>query len=183
MVHEIRDSRVLTAMSHPLRRRLLDVLRLDGPATASGLAAALGSAVGNVSHHLKVLAGAGLVEEAPELARDRRERWWRRPDGALSWSTSDFVGDPVGDAAEAVALDRQASLSRSWLSALETAPAEWRDSWFTNETWARLSPAELASLSSRILALFAEYADREPPDDGIERQPVFLFARGFRAEP
>jgi DNA-binding transcriptional ArsR family regulator len=181
MVHEIRDSRVLAAMSHPLRRRLLDVLHLDGPATASGLAEALGSAVGNISHHLKVLASAGLVEEAPELARDRRERWWRRPSRGLSWSTSDFVGDPVADAAEAVALDRQASLSRAWLSSLETAPPQWRDAWFTNETWARLSPAELASLSSRILALFAEYAD--PPDDGVERQPVFLFARGFPAEP
>ncbi|MEV4598734.1 helix-turn-helix domain-containing protein [Amycolatopsis sp. NPDC049253] len=182
-VRQIRDSRVLAAMSHPLRLRLLDLLKLDGPATASVLADRTASAVGNISHHLKVLAAAGLVEEAPELARDRRERWWRRPSKALSWSTSDFVGDPVGDAAEVVSLDRQASLSRSWLSDLETAPTEWRDAWFTNETWARLSPAEVMELSSRILALFAEYTDRSAPDDSAERRPVFLFARGFPAQP
>lgn len=181
MPHEIRDSRVLAAVSHPLRRRLLDALRLDGPATASALSATLGSAVGNISHHLKVLASAGLVEEAPDLARDRRERWWRRPFDTLSWSTSDFPGDPVADAAEAVALDRQAALSREWLSSLETAEPPWRDAWFTNETWLRLSPQELASVGARIAELFAAYAN--PPDDGTERRPVFLFARGFPARP
>ncbi|WP_370933755.1 ArsR/SmtB family transcription factor [Amycolatopsis sp. cg13] len=65
---EVRDSQVLAAMSHPLRRRLLDMLKPDGPANASEKT---GQAVGNVSHHLKVLSGAGLVIEAPELARDR----------------------------------------------------------------------------------------------------------------
>ena len=59
---QITDSRVLAAMSHPLRRRLLDALSLDGPATASTLAEATGQAVGNISHHLKVLATAGLIE-------------------------------------------------------------------------------------------------------------------------
>ncbi|MGW4483292.1 ArsR/SmtB family transcription factor [Amycolatopsis sp. NPDC004368] len=182
-VRQIRDTHVLAAMSHPLRRRILDLLKLDGPATASTLAEGTASAVGNISHHLKVLATAGLVEEAPELARDRRERWWRRPSRGLSWSTSDFVGDPVGDAAEVVSLDRQASLSRSWLSELETAPPVWRDAWFTNETWARLTPAEVVELSSRVMALFDEYTDRAIPDDGAERRPVFLFARGFPAQP
>ncbi|WP_326566593.1 helix-turn-helix domain-containing protein [Amycolatopsis rhabdoformis] len=182
-VRQIRESHVLAAMSHPLRVRLLDLLKLDGPATASTLAERTASAVGNISHHLKVLSAAGLVEEAPELARDRRERWWRRPSRGLSWSTSDFVGDPVADAAEVLALDRQAALSRQWLSELETAPVVWRDAWFTNETWARLSPGELAELSSRVTALFGEYTDRAGLDDGVEREPVFLFARGFRAEP
>ena len=68
------DARVLTAMAHPLRRRLLDVLRVHGPGTASVLAERTAQAVGNVSHHMRILAEAGLVEEAPELARDRRER-------------------------------------------------------------------------------------------------------------
>ncbi|WP_328604727.1 helix-turn-helix domain-containing protein [Amycolatopsis sp. NBC_00345] len=182
-VHEIRDSQVLAAMSHPLRRRLLDVLKLDGPATASVLAEKTGQAVGNVSHHLKVLAGASLVEEAPELARDRRERWWRRPSRVLAWSTADFVGDPVADAAETLSLDRQFTLARTWVASLETEAEQWRDSWFANETWARLSVAELAELNSRVIALFAEYSERDLPDDGVERRPAFLFARGFPAQP
>src|SRR6201996_4811964 len=86
---QITDSRVLAAYSHPLRRRLLDALSVDDAATASMLAEATGQAVGNVSHHLKVLASAQLIEEAPELARDRRERWWRRTSRGLRWSRSE----------------------------------------------------------------------------------------------
>ena len=68
---DIKDAAVLKAIAHPLRRRLLDVLRVDGPSMPSVLARATGQAVANVSHHLRVLAEAGLIEEAPELARNR----------------------------------------------------------------------------------------------------------------
>ena len=76
-VRTLRDAAPLAALAHPFRSRIMDALKVDGPSTASMLAARTGQAVGNASHHLKVLAAAGLVEEAPELARDRRERWWR----------------------------------------------------------------------------------------------------------
>ena len=92
-VNHVTDSAVLAAMAHPLRRRLMDVLKVNGPATASMLATATDQAVGNVSHHLGVLASSGLIEEAPELARDRRERWWRLVSTALRWSTAQFADD------------------------------------------------------------------------------------------
>lgn len=44
---------------------------------------------------MRILAEAGLVTEAPELARDRRERWWQRVPGNLRWVT------PTGHAAPA----------------------------------------------------------------------------------
>jgi DNA-binding transcriptional ArsR family regulator len=94
----ITDSRVLAAMAHPLRRRLLDALKVDGPSTASMLANRTGQAIGNVSHHMKVLAQAALVEEAPQLARDRRERWWRLSDTSRRWSSTSFDDDPAAAA-------------------------------------------------------------------------------------
>lgn len=119
-VRQISDSRVLAAFTHPVRRRLLDVLKVDGAATVGLLAERTGQAVGNVSHHLKVLAGAGLVEEAPELARDRRERWWRPTSASLRWARADFEDDPVAeavaDAAGSLQLERQAGLVRSWFA-------------------------------------------------------------------
>src|SRR6185312_7676911 len=36
-IPRVTDSRVLVAMAHPLRRRLLNLLKVDGPATASAL--------------------------------------------------------------------------------------------------------------------------------------------------
>ncbi len=182
-VREVHDSKVLAAMSHPLRRRLLDVLRLDGPCTASVLAERTGQAVGNVSHHLKVLAASDLVEEAPELARDRRERWWRRVGYAVSWSPSDFPDDPVAAAAESLALERQVSMARQWFAERETYPEEWHRAAFATDSWMKLSVAEMAEIEGRIQALVREYGDREQSDDGQERRPVFFATRAVPARP
>ncbi|AGM09924.1 helix-turn-helix domain-containing protein [Amycolatopsis keratiniphila] len=182
-VHEVHDSKVLAAMSHPLRRRLLDVLRLDGPSTASVLAERTGQAVGNVSHHLKVLAASDLVEEAPELARDRRERWWRRVGYAVSWSPSDFPDDPVAAAAESLALERQVSMARQWFAERETYPEEWHRAAFATDSWAKMSVAELAELEQKVHELIKSYSGREIPDDGQERRPVFIATRAVPARP
>ncbi|MFI7616135.1 helix-turn-helix domain-containing protein [Nonomuraea terrae] len=180
---EIRDSKVLAAMSHPLRRRLLDVLRLDGPSTVSALSARTGQAVGSISHHLKVLAAGELIEEVPELARDRRERWWRTTSGRVDWSPSDFPDDPVAEAAESLVLERQAALARQWFAERDGHPEPWRRAAFTSDHWAWLSVAELAELEEKILALLTELAAREIPDDGAERRSVFLTVRAVPAKP
>src|SRR5215211_4033370 len=102
-IRKITDSAVLAALAHPLRRRLMDVLKVDGPSTASLLAERTDQAVANVSHHLKVLAGCELVVEAPELARDRRERWWRLASPGVRWSSADFDDDPASQAVASAA--------------------------------------------------------------------------------
>ena len=66
------------ALGHPMRHRLLFALG-QGEATISQLAASLHSNKGNVAHHLKVLAGAGLVEPAgTRHVRGGTERYYRR---------------------------------------------------------------------------------------------------------
>ncbi|MEV6830117.1 helix-turn-helix domain-containing protein [Amycolatopsis sp. NPDC051102] len=182
-VREIRDSKALAAIAHPLRRRLLDLLHLDGPATASALAARTDQAVGNISHHLKVLAASELVEEAAELARDRRERWWRRTSSAIKWGAQDFPGDPIAETAEALTLNYQHTMAREWLAKRDTYPPEWRGALFSIDGWARLSIAELDELNDRIVAMLAEYRDRALPDDGVERRPVFFAARASLGQP
>src|ERR1700712_2574894 len=118
-VQTLTEARALSAMAHPLRARILDALAVDGPSTASALAARTDQAVGNVSHHLKILAAASLIQEAPELARDRRERWWRLASPSTRWSTAELADDPaaVGAAlaAERLHLTRQHERARDWL--------------------------------------------------------------------
>src|SRR4029453_1967056 len=92
-VQTLTDAKALAAMANPFRSRILDALAVDGPSTASALAQRTGQAVGSASHHLKVLAEAGLVVEAPELARDRRERWWRLVAPSTRWSRAEFATD------------------------------------------------------------------------------------------
>jgi DNA-binding transcriptional ArsR family regulator len=69
--------RQLRALAHPLRLRILGELRVTGPLTGKRLCEILDDTPGNVSYHLGVLAEFGFIEEVPELATDRRERWWR----------------------------------------------------------------------------------------------------------
>jgi DNA-binding transcriptional ArsR family regulator len=186
-VREIIDSAVLAALAHPLRRRLMDVLEVHGPSTASMLAERTDQAVANVSHHLKVLAGCELVVEAPELARDRRERWWRLASPEMRWSIGDFDADPAGQAvaraAVSLSLDRQVSLLRAWHTARETERETWGDTPFSTDKWLRLTPSELAELEQDILEVLARWGNRDVPDDDQRRDPVFFFAYAVPARP
>lgn len=186
-VRQVTDSRVLAALAHPLRRRLMDVLKVHGPATASAIAGRTGQTVANVSHHLRVLNSSGLVEEAPELARDRRERWWRLVSPSLRWSSSDFADDPaaaaIAEAAQSLNLDHHAGLVRAWLATAESDRAHWVDAAFSTDKWLHLTPGELSELSKEVIDLADRWASREIPADGHQRDPVFLFAYGVPGQP
>lgn len=186
-VRQITDSRVLAAMAHPLRRRLMDVLKVDGPSTATALARRTDQAVANISHHLRVLAGAELVQEAPELARDRRERWWQLVPASLRWSTSDFAEDPasaaIAEAAQRLNLDHQIELVRRWYGAGEKQREAWGEGPFSTDKWLSLTPGELAELSKQMNELLDRWARRPAPDDGQRRDPVFVFSIGVPGQP
>jgi DNA-binding transcriptional ArsR family regulator len=73
------------ALGHPMRHRLLFALG-QGQATISQLAAALGSNKGNIAHHLKVLAGAGLVRPAgTRQVRGGTEQYYQRASRGLRY--------------------------------------------------------------------------------------------------
>src|SRR5699024_9399193 len=87
------SARTLRVLAHPLRLRMLGLLRIDGAATASGLAQRVGESSGTTSWHLRQLAAAGLVEQDTELG-NKRERWWRAVHDAHRLETTDFRNDP-----------------------------------------------------------------------------------------
>ncbi len=174
-------------MANPFRSRMLDALSVDGPSTASALAQRTGQAVGSASHHLKVLAEAGLVAEAPELARDRRERWWRLVSPSTRWSRAEFATDAgavtAAMAAESLALQRQFEQAREWLANSEEAGGPWMNAAFATQTWLKVTPDELTEFAEEVVALVMRWRHRNIPDDGAEREPVLVFTRGFPAQP
>lgn len=181
------DYRVLVAVGHPLRRRLLDVLRVEQAATTSVLAERLGVAVGSVSHHARVLAQHGLVLPAPELARDRRERWWRLGDARLSWSTTQFADDPAGASASAAADDLSVRLQlerlQTWRTERAETDPEWQDAATSTDTWLHLTPDELRQLSEELTEVLGRWADRGRSGEDPRRRPVFAFAHTFPSRP
>jgi DNA-binding transcriptional ArsR family regulator len=184
--HRQADVDKVAAMAHPARRRLLDLLSVDGAATVGSLADRSGERVGSVSHHLKMLARAGLIEEAPELARDRRESWWRVVRVSWSWSVTDFESDPAGkvvaDAAERDQLRDCVEKAQSWFDHRFDYERPWRDAAFSTTTWLNLTADELTELSRRITETMHDFA-RDIPDDDQERDSVYVFAYALPVQP
>lgn len=181
---------VLLALHHPVRRRLNEVLLLHGPATVGQLAERLDLAVGSVSHHLKVLAAADLVQPAPELAADGRQSWWRADPAPMSWSVADYSAPIERATAESAELENaayEARRVRTWYEQREQYSDEWAQASFATNGWVIATADELDELGRRINDLIVEWAARRKPGTGdaaeTGAEPAFVFARGFRAEP
>jgi DNA-binding transcriptional ArsR family regulator len=186
------DASLIAAIHHPLRRRLFELLALDGPATASRLAEATGEHVGNISHHLKVLAKAGVIEEAPELAKDRRERWWRHLRGGYTWSVADAGDDPaevlVATTAEEQNLQHHVDKVRQWFDRRSDYSEEWVRAAYSTDSWISVTPAELEELGERVNALIWEYVNDLTPvgrsdDKPADRERVYVFFHAVPARP
>ena len=179
------EAKALTAVANPFRARMLDVLRVDGPSAPRWPSAPVRGSAASVTT-LKVLAEARLVEEAPELARDRRERWWRLSAPSRRWSRSEFADDEAAVAAALAAenlhLARQFERAQAWLDNHE-AEGEWGDAAFATQAWLRLDPDELRTLGQELITLVERWSERVVPDDGHPREPILLFARAFPAHP
>lgn len=90
----VMTSAMLKALAHPLRRRILHEFAARDFARAADIAGELDAPANSVSFHLRVLADAGLIVEAPEHARDRRDRVWTAVKGAYNLGTPEH---PVED--------------------------------------------------------------------------------------
>lgn len=88
-------SAMLKAYTHPLRRQILRLFARREYLRAADIATELDVAPNSASFHLRTLADAGLIVEAPDRARDRRDRVWTHVKGAMS------VGDPEHPVADA----------------------------------------------------------------------------------
>lgn len=196
----ITDPQVLKGLAHPLRRDLLRQLSQFGPATAGVLARRLSADPGQISYHLRELGRSGFIEEAPELARDRRERVWRAVPGPVSWSSQDFTSPEGLAAADAVRAQRITQQFER-LAAFNAAAAEWPAPWVAvatdSESYLHLSPGELTALCEelntvvrrhRAAAQEAAEREREAPGAtaeaaGAGREHVFLFFHAFPERP
>jgi predicted ArsR family transcriptional regulator len=100
---ELHDPRVLRAIAHPVRNRILTELDAHGPLRAADVAQLLDIPANQASFHLRQLAKFGLVEEDPTAGRDRRDRVWRPAhESGYDISLSDVEKMPGGKAASRV---------------------------------------------------------------------------------
>ncbi len=181
------DITKIVAIHHPLRRRLLEMLAAEGPATASQLAVRTGQLVGNVSYHLKTLARAALIEEASELARDRRERWWRQVPMSLRWSVVDAPDasddEIIAAAAEQQNLSHHVDRVYQWFEARASYGPDWTRAAYATESWLQLTAEELVELTERLQDMVADFGRSIDANDGQQRESVYFFAHAVPARP
>jgi DNA-binding transcriptional ArsR family regulator len=153
------DERAVRVLAHPLRSRILGRLRVDGPLTATELAAQLQTNTGATSYHLRALESVGLVADTEEGVGKRR--LWRASTDYHSWNNSDFAGSE--DARTALGwLQRDyvrqfATRAEQWLDVSEGWPAEWVDTLGLNDTFVEVTPAQSVQLQRELDALLARY--------------------------
>jgi DNA-binding transcriptional ArsR family regulator len=171
---QLHDAGRMRALAHPVRLHLLGMLRVDGPATVGMLAERTGEAAGSVSYHLATLAKHGFIEAAPELARDRRERWWRAVHEVTSWQTAEFVDDPERHAAsDALRRAVLETYHRELLGALDaeaTLEPEWVAASDSSDGAAHLTLDEFRELADDLAAVREKWWERgREPREGTRR--------------
>jgi DNA-binding transcriptional ArsR family regulator len=158
------DPAGLRALSHPTRLKMLGMLRIDGPATATSLAARLGINTGQTSYHLRQLAQHGFIDD--DHARGNgRERWWR----AAHQSTM-TAGEPA-DPDDRQAFDAYVqSVAMMYTQNLQAAveergqlPKEWRDASTISDYHVRVTAKHAEALTRKMHEIFMEL--REDADD------------------
>jgi DNA-binding transcriptional ArsR family regulator len=153
----------LRGLAHPLRVRLLGLLRTYGPATATSLAAELGLTSGALSYHLRQLEKYGFIVEDTGRG-NRRERWWR----AAHRSTEFEMASPAGEGLvyeDAVVEAMINSVMRA-RAARPDLPAEWQHSLNLSDVLLRLTHDEVDALNRDLLALLATYRRHVPGEPG-----------------
>src|SRR3954466_9979142 len=99
----VHDPKILRAIAHPVRNRILTELTATGSMRAADLARELDIPANQASFHLRQLAKYGLVEEDPDAARDKRDRVWKLTSpGGLQIDLKDLEQSPEGRAAATV---------------------------------------------------------------------------------
>lgn len=176
-----REPAALKALTHPLRIRLLGLLRFDGPATASELAARTGESSASTSYHLRVLARHHFVAEAEH--RDARERRWKAVHTYTSWSNTAMSSTPDSRAfldvirrAQLDHLDRSLAQHQDDLAAGRISD-EWREPAGVTDEAVRLTPESLTELFEAFEAKADELVARDAENAAAET--VFLFMAGL----
>ncbi|MEO9324081.1 helix-turn-helix domain-containing protein [Nocardioides sp. C4-1] len=156
----------LRALTHPVRLRMLGLLRSEGPATATTLATRLRLNTGATSYHLRQLAQHGFVVDDDERGNGR-ERWWKAAHTSTRTEATSSPDDADADAMDAylqtVVTIYTENLQRA-VEQLPLLPRAWRDAGTFSDWGIRLTPASAQRLLERLDALLEEVEDEDDPE-------------------
>jgi predicted ArsR family transcriptional regulator len=154
--------------AHPVRLRLVGLLRQHETLTATQAGRLLRESSGSCSFHFRQLAKHGLVEEVPAPGRAKP---WRATAQKTAWDAA--PDDPVAAAAErmlstAVA-DLYAVKAREWIERRAAESDEWASAAWMSDRFIVCTAEELVALRAKLDALFAPFERATGPRAAGER--------------
>ena len=186
---QVTDVRALRALAHPLRNRLLGLLRLDGPSTATLLGQRVRESSGSTSYHLRQLAAYGFVEELPGHGTGR-ERWWRARHRLTSWQAEELLaqegGQEVQDEITRLQLAGRTRVLNAWLGQREALGPGWAAAASLSDYAVRLTPAQAQALATELGEVVGRWLAEHPSDvpaEGSELVSVLVDVVPLREWP
>ncbi|HZX04033.1 helix-turn-helix domain-containing protein [Kribbella sp.] len=174
------DRELVRALAHPMRNRILGLLRVYGPQTATSLASRLGVNTGATSYHLRQLAEAGLVAE-DDSRGNARDRWWKAAHQGTEFDKAELL-----DQEPELALGFLHGVGQSYaenifsfIDAMQTMPADWRDASVLSDYFFHLRADQLDAMMQEVLAVLEKYKTPDltaPLPEGAEQVTVQIQA-------
>jgi DNA-binding transcriptional ArsR family regulator len=159
-MRKLTDSKVMRALSHPARIRLLYEVGLRGTLTATQAAAILGGTPAAAAYHLRTLGQHGFIQEAE--GGTGRERPWKIGSVGLTWDENS--ADPAERAGarvlSQVMYERWIENIERYHRVSERYPDEVREVSGASEFILFLTPAEMLDVEQDLLAIAVKYQDR-----------------------
>lgn len=181
----IDDARVLRAVAHPVRNRILAELSAGGPMRAADIADRIDIPANQASFHLRQLAKYHLVEEAPELARDRRDRVWRTasPSG-WTLNLDELEKEPGGASAVAVFRRQAGAEAHRLVDQAYHHPEDHTVHVMISDHALRLTKAESRQLGEELTDLVEKWRQRTEGGGGDRRtQRLLMLMQPYDSTP
>ncbi|MQA02858.1 MAG: helix-turn-helix domain-containing protein [Streptosporangiales bacterium] len=185
-IKELTDAQVMRAMAHPVRMKLVELLLVDGPLTATECGARLDETPANCSFHLRTLAKHGFVEEAE--GGTGRQRPWRAVPQGTNFPSGPSAPPHLRAAADLLTrtfAERNVSRLYAYLDRMDDYGKEWSDAAMLSDLASYLTPEELTQLREQLIYLLRPYVPRlaDPASRPEGARLVTFFLAGFPTEP
>jgi len=151
----------LRTLSHPTRLKMLQLLRLEGPATATQLARQLKLNTGATSYHLRQLAEHGFIVEDHERG-DARDRWWKAAHQSTRADLEARTGEEDAESSEAYLRTVALSYTEALMQHADERrylPAPWREAGTTSDWHLRLTPERAEELVEALVEVIEGWTE------------------------
>ena len=156
----------LRALSHPTRMKMLMILRIEGPATATQLAQELRLNTGATSYHLRQLAEHGFIEEDTERG-DARDRWWKAAHESTHANLDARTSEEDAESSEAYLHTVALMYTETLLQYAEERrylPLPWQKASTTSDWHLRLTAERAEELVDTLMKLIDQWREDEDPE-------------------